>query len=459
MTPEKTNYITQGVDGQKRLKQGPDLASYRGLSVIHSRAFSLETGQEPRDILRRRVRTAEYYRILPHKNNRTREFELYNEARDTWFALTFQDLLAFARLDTDPVPMPATGGHFDFHLDDPWGYRGVQMPRLGAMSDDARKDAKTKARDMTRAVVGTPLYYLFTNIGYPVDPVFESRADSAPVTWTVYPFTSSLGMRITAPRTVPVYGEVSEEFMVVSKCRNIDFARHMVLPDQASGLFLGQVLTSRFDELKTGTLHFPFVRGTVETKNPGQWWLAYSFYHEVLRRGGVPMNMVAYDFDNWKGSLEAGSPLSEDELFVSYMMALKHNTDERSLGNANVVDLYLAPDTEPSINHELNFFDFGNDDMDDEYSSICRGSMGGLLARNLILTVESAWYLHSSDEDGNMWGYNLLTPQDFGSLNDECKRAFEVLMLKFSQIVKTIDHIFTIKCIRCVRCRGSSWMG
>ena len=45
MTPEKTNYITQGTDGIKRLKQGPDLGSYRGLSVIHSRAFAMETGR------------------------------------------------------------------------------------------------------------------------------------------------------------------------------------------------------------------------------------------------------------------------------------------------------------------------------------------------------------------------------------------------------------------------------
>lgn len=47
MTPEKTNYITQGADGVKRLRQGPDLTSYRGLSVIHSRSFAMEAGQHP----------------------------------------------------------------------------------------------------------------------------------------------------------------------------------------------------------------------------------------------------------------------------------------------------------------------------------------------------------------------------------------------------------------------------
>ena len=36
MNPERTNYITNGPDGLKRLAQGPDLPSYRGLSIIHS---------------------------------------------------------------------------------------------------------------------------------------------------------------------------------------------------------------------------------------------------------------------------------------------------------------------------------------------------------------------------------------------------------------------------------------
>ena len=97
MTPERTNYLTQGPDGVKRLKQGPEVSSYRGLKIINTRAFSLETGQIPRDILRRRVRVAEYYRIPPSASNMNREFEFYNEARDNWFSLTFADLLLMAQ--------------------------------------------------------------------------------------------------------------------------------------------------------------------------------------------------------------------------------------------------------------------------------------------------------------------------------------------------------------------------
>jgi hypothetical protein len=97
MTPERTNYVTNGIDGVKRLRQGPDITSYRGLSIINSRAYSMETGALPRDVLRRRVRVAEYYRVPPQRGNDW-EVELYDESRDTWFKLTKDDLDRYADL-------------------------------------------------------------------------------------------------------------------------------------------------------------------------------------------------------------------------------------------------------------------------------------------------------------------------------------------------------------------------
>ena len=97
MTPDRTNYITQGIDGVKRLRQGPDITQYRGLSVVHSRAYSMETGAVPRDVLRRRVRVAEYYRVPP-QGDRNWELELYDESRDTWFKLKPDDLDRYADL-------------------------------------------------------------------------------------------------------------------------------------------------------------------------------------------------------------------------------------------------------------------------------------------------------------------------------------------------------------------------
>ena len=58
---ERTSYLAQGDDGKNLLKEGPILNKYRGLNVVKSRAFSMEEGGAPRDVLRRRVRTAEFY--------------------------------------------------------------------------------------------------------------------------------------------------------------------------------------------------------------------------------------------------------------------------------------------------------------------------------------------------------------------------------------------------------------
>jgi hypothetical protein len=79
MNPERTNYITNGPDGLKRLAQGPDLPSYRGLSIIHSQKFSLEPGRKPRNVLKRRVRVAEYYWI-PLAD--VSSYQIYNQKKD-----------------------------------------------------------------------------------------------------------------------------------------------------------------------------------------------------------------------------------------------------------------------------------------------------------------------------------------------------------------------------------------
>jgi hypothetical protein len=94
MSPERTDYVTNGPDGLKRLAQGPDLPSYRGLSIIHSQKFSLEAGREPRNVLRRKVRVAEYY-WLPHVNMHTNEnqYEFYDQASDSFKNFTKAELI------------------------------------------------------------------------------------------------------------------------------------------------------------------------------------------------------------------------------------------------------------------------------------------------------------------------------------------------------------------------------
>ncbi len=88
MTQEKTQYFTQGEDGKKLLKQGPTLPAYRGLKIIKSKCFSLDNGSQPRDILRRRVRTAEFY-VVPGLNRNGVTVELYDEGSDNWARLVY----------------------------------------------------------------------------------------------------------------------------------------------------------------------------------------------------------------------------------------------------------------------------------------------------------------------------------------------------------------------------------
>ena len=93
MTQERTEYFTQGEDGKKLLKQGPMLPSYRGLKIIKSKCFSLDNGAMPRDILRRRVRTAEFY-VVPGLccsagAGGVNYVQLYDESSDNWARVSF----------------------------------------------------------------------------------------------------------------------------------------------------------------------------------------------------------------------------------------------------------------------------------------------------------------------------------------------------------------------------------
>jgi len=91
MLPERTEYLTNGPAGPARLAKGPDLPSYRGLSIIHSQKFELEKGRIPRNILKRRVRVAEYYWI--EETNPGASVSIYNQKMDSMESKTRQQLL------------------------------------------------------------------------------------------------------------------------------------------------------------------------------------------------------------------------------------------------------------------------------------------------------------------------------------------------------------------------------
>jgi len=114
MIPEKTNYLTNGPDGARRLAQGPELPSYRGLSIINTRKFSMEAGAVPRDLLRRRVRVCQHYYIPWSENVMKGLFEFYDEGKDSFFTKSwvslFEDAMAFNQNGVAPAAAAAAAG-------------------------------------------------------------------------------------------------------------------------------------------------------------------------------------------------------------------------------------------------------------------------------------------------------------------------------------------------------------
>ena len=309
MTPEKTNYITQGTDGVKRLRQGPDLGSYRGLSVIHSRSFAMEVGQHPRDILRRRVRTAEYYRILPDKNNSKREFEFYNEERDTWFTLTFQDLLRYARyphdngsegnpaaidrvfnslskLPTDQGahhPSAQRGGQFTLARE----ASGIGGQFLGAKNQTGtltrQEDTFLGEIEATLDVVAAArtIPSLFQNASANIDP----RKDWV---FTFLPF--DLGVKHVYPKGNRVW----TAWETLLKRKNTGFLaklpRECLKQSVALKPRLGKAASKNiYHNLKNIALNDPFQPGTLAAPRTPDWFAAFAFYIEMYNRSGIPL--------------------------------------------------------------------------------------------------------------------------------------------------------------------------
>lgn len=222
MTPDATNYVTKGAEGVKRLRTGPDLPSYRGIGILHTRAFSLETGQLPRDILRRRVRVAEYYRITPHRDNHRRNFQLYNEGRDTWATFTFWDLLKKAAVTTN--------GHMP---DKPSGGDKDHMDYVAALATRAKGQGSAQARPMLAAHLGARLDDPQNSYALRVEDLLYRLIDQPPDTEFVFePITLGTDL-IYAPGADTLFVH-DDDYRVV--------ANHVHLPDYMRGA-LGKYCT------------------------------------------------------------------------------------------------------------------------------------------------------------------------------------------------------------------------
>ncbi|KAJ1464640.1 hypothetical protein T484DRAFT_1757952, partial [Baffinella frigidus] len=141
MSPERTQYVTQGPDGLKRLKDGPNLSKYRGLSIINSRSFSTEAGARPRDLLDRRVRVAEYYAIKNIKLSdlKTLRVKMYDQSKDTMFIIGGMELMEKCIL---PSEMEAWRVLKDFIRGDSqaWDHREILEDYRGTIDDDSSEE-------------------------------------------------------------------------------------------------------------------------------------------------------------------------------------------------------------------------------------------------------------------------------------------------------------------------------
>jgi hypothetical protein len=306
MTPEKTNYITQGYDGVKRLKNGPDIASYRGLSVIHSRSFSMETGQHPRDILRRRVRTAEYYRIVPHKDNHKREFEFYNEERDTWFTLSFKDLLRMARYEpngdtTSPNHQLIDSAHDSIRstvenakmatLDAFFPSRPVVKKSDNMLSDDdftGLLDVVLAGFNAIAAKRPSRISWYRSSVTPSTSAYNEQSRGWGEV---FYPF--DLGIKQIRPRGIPGLE------LVQQKSNEEDYGDSRSYLKRTGPFSLGtiprinsQIEDSLFEQFKSVKLNHPFQVGVVCTYPHANWYMAFTFWITVFKRYGFPIDYL-----------------------------------------------------------------------------------------------------------------------------------------------------------------------
>ena len=306
MTPEKTNYITQGVDGIKRLKQGPDLGSYRGLSIIHSRSFSMETGQAPRDILRRRVRTAEYYRVPPSKKNVNREFEFYNEERDTWFTLSFMDLLRYA--------LHETHGNGDAGRDNASLLHRIYQQLLNgppapvSIAGQLDSGFTLDARRRTASALTPPESLLIAAAQQAID-----RADAIPLLsfyeddpkianiedgrfkWTLRLRSFDMGVHHQTPKHSLLWNAWTA--MISNSAEtlglNLDRALNGMI---AAPRFTKRMARDFYESMRFITLNDPFKKGGTALPGTPAWFAAFAFYVEIYKRGGLPMDLVQ-DYD------------------------------------------------------------------------------------------------------------------------------------------------------------------
>jgi hypothetical protein len=429
MTPEKTNYLTQGTDGVKRLKQGPDLASYRGLSVIHSRAFAMEAGQHPRDILRRRVRTAEYYRILPNKENIDREFELYNEDRDTWFGMTFHDLLRYAQVpaafyvphkeeENDSDEQYAGGAGYG--VDNPsqvmqayhaclsgsrMGTGGVKkmqglelgrggglaFMQLGVELSVVERDALASERDFIKVNMQFPLELLHGVVegtGVPALPSGFIEAGQDPNSgrkWSTKFMAFDFGIKHIPPTlNFPLWNDWVDlvgQFLPEGGKERCVCCLDRLTPGMAENLFLS---------MQHVPLNYPFIHGEVVQPQTLKWYIAYTFYQEVYKRFGLCMGAVPIPEDavyEYASSDTGAINMSVWQFWKKNSISIRDVYQK--FGSMDISNQFLSMyGATGSVNHHFHLTPNGKTATLPRFMAAVESKGSCLLAKSFLLTYE-----------------------------------------------------------------------
>jgi hypothetical protein len=396
MSPEKTNYITQGVDGVKRLRQGPDLTSYRGLSVIHSRSFAMETGQHPRDVLRRRVRTAEYYRILPSKRNVHREFEFYNEERDTWFTLSFQDLLKYARYSSGGATSNAAKVDGIYHtlstpVDPNHSTKNQQQrPVLGMLGLYADNDFGGNQAELASGYNGV------LNNDYQLALAMKNVVNSQPIYpgsnyfWYIRSITHDMGVNYIEPRQNSIW----DKYKLEEQKAPHDFITADLTKTVLSVTPLRpKMMEDMYMSLKKVTLYDPFQRGKFAIPGSPEWYRAFSFYQGIIKRGGTPCDIYKMVFTN---------VVNDTETFRNNMWAMQFADACPPVHEITCQFLGLLGDN-GSVNNPLHMYPLANAEdvngdnvFDDVFDNHWNGNMGLITGRIILLTSDLLSILLSS---------------------------------------------------------------
>lgn len=225
-----------------------------------------------------------------------REFEFYNEERDTWFTLSFKDLLKCAKYDLiNHDPDRVAGEDNNSHIERV--YHNIQAS--SSLSSRVSLGVGLEARNTPMTHEEQPLltdsmslladstYPLRLGIGNYLDP--NSNIIVAP-----FPFDMGI------PHTLPNVTTLHREWKTNVTMMKDKFKDTILSPSYALSLTVYPRVTPQsarnlYQDMKGISLNHPFKYNVKCIPQTPEWFTAFSFYTAVYNRYGFPMNYIEDD--------------------------------------------------------------------------------------------------------------------------------------------------------------------